>query len=67
MLGPLVHRAALADVSLFPQQRLQTTVPIYVLYRKNGYLTGASRTLLTLITNVPVRPSNPAHRDRDRK
>jgi DNA-binding transcriptional LysR family regulator len=46
---------------------LQTTVPIYVLYRKNGYLTGASRTLLTLISNVPVRPSNPAHRDRKRK
>jgi hypothetical protein len=38
-----------------------------VLYRKNGYLTGASRTLLTLISNVPVRPSNPAHRDRKRK
>ena len=46
---------------------LQTTVPIYVLYRKNGYLTGASRTLLTLISNVPVRPSNPPHRDRKRK
>ena len=28
---------------------LQTTVPIHVLYRKSGYLTGASRTLLSLI------------------
>src|SRR5215471_11220590 len=46
---------------------LQTTVPIHVLYRKNGYLTGASRTLLTLISNVPVRPSSPAHRNRKRK
>jgi DNA-binding transcriptional LysR family regulator len=46
---------------------LQTTVPIYVLYRKNGYLTGASRTLLTLISNVPLRPSSPAHRNRKRK
>jgi len=45
---------------------LQTTVPIHVLYRKNGYLTGASRTLLTLISNVPVRPSSPA-RNRKRK
>jgi DNA-binding transcriptional LysR family regulator len=46
---------------------LQTTVPIYVLYRKNGYLTGAARTLLTLISSVPVRPSKPARRDRKRK
>src|SRR5439155_6851332 len=46
---------------------LQTTVPIYVLYRKNGYLTGASRTLLALISNVPIRPSSPAHRNRKRK
>jgi DNA-binding transcriptional LysR family regulator len=30
--------------------RLQTTVPIHVLYRKNGYLSGASRTLLSLIS-----------------
>jgi DNA-binding transcriptional LysR family regulator len=37
--------------------RLQTTVPIHVLYRKNGYLSGASRTLLSIIRNVPVRPT----------
>jgi DNA-binding transcriptional LysR family regulator len=35
---------------------LQTTVPIHVLHRKNGYLTGASRTLLSIISNVSVRP-----------
>jgi len=46
---------------------LQTTVTIHVLYRKNGYLTRASRTLLTLIADVPVRPSSPAHRNRKRK
>jgi DNA-binding transcriptional LysR family regulator len=46
---------------------LQTTVPIHVLHRKNGYLTGASRTLLTLISNVPLRPSSPAHRNRRRR
>jgi LysR substrate binding domain len=45
----------------------QTTVPIYVLYRKNGYLTGAGRTLLTLISNVPVRPSSAARQNRKRK
>jgi len=46
--------------------RLQTTVPIHVLYRKNGYLSGASRTLLAIISNVPVRPTA-ARRGRERK
>jgi DNA-binding transcriptional LysR family regulator len=46
---------------------LQTTVPIHVLYRKNGYLTGASRTLLALISNAPVRPSSPARQIRKRR
>jgi DNA-binding transcriptional LysR family regulator len=46
---------------------LQTSVPIHVLYRKNGYLTGASRTLLALISNAPVRPSSPARQIRKRK
>jgi DNA-binding transcriptional LysR family regulator len=46
---------------------LQTTVPIYVLYRKNGYLTGASRTLLSLISAAPVRPTAAAHQHRNRK
>jgi DNA-binding transcriptional LysR family regulator len=43
---------------------LQTTVPIHVVYRKSGYLTGASRTLLSLISNAPVRPSPVANRKR---
>jgi DNA-binding transcriptional LysR family regulator len=43
---------------------LQTIVPIHVLYRKSGYLTGASRTLLSLISNAPVRPSTGARRKR---
>ena len=46
---------------------LQTTVPIHVLYRKNGYLTGASRTLLSLISAAPVRPTAAAHPNRKRK
>jgi DNA-binding transcriptional LysR family regulator len=46
---------------------LQTTVPIHVLYRRNGYLTGASRTLLSLISKVPVRPIAVAHQNRKRK
>ncbi len=44
---------------------LQTTVPIHVLYRKNGYLTGASRTLLSLISAAPVRPTAAAHQNRN--
>src|SRR5215470_7858888 len=47
--------------------RLQTTVPIYVLYRKNGYLTGASRTLLALISNVAVRPRSATRPRQKRK
>jgi len=43
---------------------LQTTVPIHVLYRKSGYLTGASRTLLSLISSAPVSPSTGAPRKR---
>lgn len=35
--------------------RLQTRVPVHVVHRKNGYLSGASRTLLTIISNVRVR------------
>jgi DNA-binding transcriptional LysR family regulator len=46
---------------------LQTTVPIHVVYRKNGYLTGASRTLLSLISNVPIRPTAATHQNRKRK
>lgn len=46
---------------------LQTTVPIHVLYRKNGYLSGASRTLLSLISAAPVRPSAAAYQNRNRK
>jgi DNA-binding transcriptional LysR family regulator len=36
--------------------RLQTTVPVHVLHRKSGYLTGAARTLLSIISNVTARP-----------
>src|SRR5262249_30320122 len=46
---------------------LQTTVPIHGIYPKDGYLTGASRKLLALISNVPLRPSRPALRNRARK
>ena len=43
---------------------LQTTVPIHVLYRKNGYLTGASRALLSIIRGAPVRPTAAARQNR---
>jgi DNA-binding transcriptional LysR family regulator len=47
--------------------QLQTTVPIHVVHRRNGYLTGASRTLLGLISNLPVRPSGRARQRRKRR
>jgi DNA-binding transcriptional LysR family regulator len=43
---------------------LQTIAPIHVVYRKKGYLNGGSRTLLALISNVPIRPGVSAHRKR---
>jgi DNA-binding transcriptional LysR family regulator len=46
---------------------LQTMVPIHVLYRKNGYLTGASRTLLSIISGASVRPTTAARQNRNRK
>jgi DNA-binding transcriptional LysR family regulator len=46
---------------------LETTVPVHVIYRKNGYLTGASRTLLALISGAPVRSSGRARQNRKRK
>jgi DNA-binding transcriptional LysR family regulator len=57
----------LGTLRIIDVSHLQAIVPIHVLYRKNGYLTGASRTLLTLIGKVPIRPSSPAHRNRKRK
>jgi DNA-binding transcriptional LysR family regulator len=46
---------------------LQTMVPIHVLYRKNGYLTGASRTLLSIISGAPVRPTTAARQNQNKK
>jgi DNA-binding transcriptional LysR family regulator len=47
--------------------RLQTTVPVYVLHRKNGYLTGASRTLLSVISHARLRPSTTERSRRKRR
>jgi DNA-binding transcriptional LysR family regulator len=57
----------LGTLSMINVPDLQTTVPIHVLYRKNGYLTGASRTLLSLISATPVRPTAAVDRYRKRK
>jgi DNA-binding transcriptional LysR family regulator len=47
--------------------RLQTTVPVHVLHRKNGYLSGASRTLLSIISNVSLRPTAAEHQRNRRR
>jgi DNA-binding transcriptional LysR family regulator len=57
----------LGTLRLINASRLQTKVPIHVLHRKNGYLTGASRTLLDLIDKSSVRPNRPAQQKRKRK
>lgn len=55
----------LGTLSMIDIACLRTSVPIHVLYRKNGYLTGVSRTLLSLISG-PLRPTAAA-KDRKRK
>jgi len=35
---------------------LRAAVPVFVIYRKKAYLSGASRALLSLIARAPVRP-----------
>jgi DNA-binding transcriptional LysR family regulator len=57
----------LGTLRIIDVPHLQTTVPIHVLYRKNGYLTGASRTLLSLISAATVRPTTTAHPNRKRR
>jgi DNA-binding transcriptional LysR family regulator len=56
----------LGTLRIIDAPHLQSTVPIHVLYRKNGYLTGASRTLLSLISAGKVRPTA-AHPNRKRR
>ena len=44
----IYEESRLGTLRTIDVSHLPTTVPIHVLYRKNGYLTGASRTLLAL-------------------
>jgi DNA-binding transcriptional LysR family regulator len=57
----------LGTLRTIDSSHLQTTVPVHLLYRKNGYLTGAARTLLSLISAAPVRPTAAAHQNPKRK
>ena len=52
----------LGALSIINVPRLQTILPIHVVYRKNGYLNGAARALLSLISASPVRPAAAAAR-----
>lgn len=41
---------------------LRAAVPVFVVYRKKGYFSGASRALLSLIARVPIKPQRrPPH------
>jgi hypothetical protein len=55
----------LGTLSIIKALALRTTVPIHV--RKNGHLNGASRTLVSLITASPIRPTAFADYDRRKK
>jgi DNA-binding transcriptional LysR family regulator len=57
----------LGTLDIIDVPRLQTTVPVHVLHRKNGYLTGASRTLLATIISNSLRPRTVGHQRKGRK
>ena len=57
----------LGTLSVINVPRLQTILPIHVVYRKNGHLNGSTRALLSLISRIAARPSGAAHRNRKRK
>ena len=57
----------LGALSIINVPRLQTVIPIHLVYRKNGYLNGASRALLSIISTTAIRPAGAAHHDLKRK
>jgi DNA-binding transcriptional LysR family regulator len=63
----IAEELRLGTLSVIEVRQLQTTVPIHVLHRKNGYLSGASRTLLSIIGAAPIRTTSAAHQHRQRE
>jgi len=56
----------LGTLRTIESSHLQTRVPIHLLHRRTGYLSGAARPLLSLISKVAVRPTAAAHDGRKR-
>lgn len=57
----------LGALSIINVPRLETAIPIHLVHRKNGYLNGASRSLLSTINSTWVRPAGAAQQDRRQK
>jgi hypothetical protein len=40
-------------------KRLRATIPVAVVHRRNGYLSGAAKALLALVSAVPITLRHP--------
>jgi DNA-binding transcriptional LysR family regulator len=59
----------LGTLAVIDVKRLCATIPVVVILRRNGYLSGAAKALLTLVSGVPItlrrpRIAPPSHRKR---
>ena len=57
----------LGTLGIIDVPALHAAVPIFVVYRKNGYFSGASRALLSLIARVPIKPQMSPPRGKERR
>jgi DNA-binding transcriptional LysR family regulator len=56
----------LGTLAVIDVPRLSATIPVAVVHRRNGYLSGAAKALLTLVSSVPVRTRRAARTPRSR-
>jgi len=52
----IAEELRLGTLKLIDVPALRVAAPIFVVYRKNGYLSGATRALLSLLGRIPLRP-----------
>jgi DNA-binding transcriptional LysR family regulator len=52
----IAEELRLGTLRLIDVPALRVAAPIFVVYRKNGYLSGATRALLSLLGRIPLRP-----------
>jgi len=56
----------LGTLAVIDVPRLRATIPVAVIHRRNGYLSGAARALLALVSGVPIRLRRPGAATRAR-